>query len=323
MQARPSPAGVAPAIRKRFLAATLCACLWLPACGEKAPPPEPYVATVNGEKIFLEDFRARLEREKARLGARADSLTPQELALLKEEVLQTLATEILLHLRARELAISVSEQDVAKKKEELRRDYGNEPVGQILQAEGVDPAAWEKEIRERILREKLLDREVRGKIFVTEEEARRHFDRKRKDYVLKKRVRAAQIVVREKAKARDILQRLKRGEDFDRVARETSIAPEAERGGDLGFFGRGALPEVLEEAAFRLKPGEISAVIRSPFGFHIVKVLAVERGRKPSFEEAREQVVADLRAEKEAEACAQWLRRLQAATVIGKGSVEY
>ena len=109
-------------------------------------------------------------------------------------------------------------------------------------------------------------------------------------------MRAAQIVVRDRDLVAGILKRLKAGEDFDKVAREVSIGPEAARGGDLGFFERGMMPEAIDRVVFSLPVGKISGVVQSPYGFHIFKVLDRQEGGGRKFAEVKEQ--GDRRSEK-------------------------
>ena len=95
-----------------------------------------------------------------------------------------------------------------------------------------------------------------AKISVTDAEAEAYFKANRTRYTAGRRVHAAQIVVREREQAEAILKRLKMGEDFDKVAREASIGPEAARGGDLGFFERGVMPEEIDRIVFSLPVGQ-------------------------------------------------------------------
>ena len=104
---------------------------------------------------------------------------------------------------------------------------------------------------------------------------------------------------------------MKAGEDFGKVAREVSIGPEAARGGDLGFFERGVMPEVIDRMVFSLPVGKVSDVVQSPYGFHIFKVLAKAEGGGRKLADARERVIADLRKIKEAEAYERWIEGLK------------
>ena len=103
--------------------------------------------------------------------------------------------------------------------------------------------------------------------------------------------------MRERAKA--ILERLRKGEDFAAVAMETSedLATK-DKGGDLGFIARGRMEETLENAAFSLKPGELAEVVETRYGFHIVKAEARREAREKPLDEVREEITKSLRADR-------------------------
>ena len=87
------------------------------------------------------------------------------------------------------------------------------------------------------------------------------------------KVHCAHILVKTEQEAKAILERLKKGEKFANIAKETSLCPSGKRGGDLGTFGRGKMVKEFESAAFALEKGEISAIVKTKFGYHIVKRL--------------------------------------------------
>ena len=157
---------------------------------------------------------------------------------------------------------------------------------------------------------------MNAKIQVTDGEAELYFKANRKVYVSARRVRVAQIVIRDRDRAEGILKRLKAGEDFGKVARAVSIGPEAERGGDLGFFERGMMPEAIDRVVFSLPVGKVSRVVRSPYGFHVFKVLEKEEAGGRKFAEIKERVKADLRKLKEAEEYERWIEGLKAKAAI-------
>lgn len=86
-------------------------------------------------------------------------------------------------------------------------------------------------------------------------------------------VHCAHILVKTEKEAQAVMQRLERGEKFANVAREISLCPSGKRGGDLGTFGRGRMVKEFEEAAFALQKGQISPIVRTKFGYHIVRRL--------------------------------------------------
>jgi len=87
------------------------------------------------------------------------------------------------------------------------------------------------------------------------------------------KVHCAHILVKTQTEANGVLERLKMGEKFAEIAKEVSLCPSKKRGGDLGTFGRGKMVKEFEKAAFALQKGQISPVIKTKFGYHIVKRL--------------------------------------------------
>ena len=286
------------------------------ACGSEkpSPPPAPAVATVNGQSIDLKEFEKALGEETA-LAKREMPLKREETESLKEEVLDNLIRERIMIQRARDLSLSIGEAELAARMEEIRKDY-NGQFDKIFSEGGISLPEWKEALRKRMLLEKLIARDVNEKIQVADEEAERYYNDHRRAYATDRRVRVAQIVLPDRDRAEGILKRLKTGEDFGKVAREVSIGPEATRGGDLGFFERGVMPEAIDRMVFSLPVGKVSRVAQSPYGFHIFKVLgqAAAGGRK--FADVREKVIADLRKQKEAEAYKIWIEGLKATAAI-------
>jgi len=93
------------------------------------------------------------------------------------------------------------------------------------------------------------------------------------DFMAEK-IRCAHILVDKESKAKEVLEKLKNGESFSKLAQEYSIDSSRKRGGDLGYFGRGVMVKEFENAAFSLKPGEVSGIVKTQFGYHIIKRLA-------------------------------------------------
>ena len=86
-------------------------------------------------------------------------------------------------------------------------------------------------------------------------------------------VHCAHILVKTEKEADTVLERLKKGEKFANIAKEVSLCPSKKRGGDLGTFGRGKMVKEFEEAAFALQKGQISPIVKTKFGYHIIKRL--------------------------------------------------
>jgi parvulin-like peptidyl-prolyl isomerase len=271
------------------------------------------LATVNGMVITIAEFNKRFVTDVNSLLDRS-SLAPEDDERLKEGVLNILIDEKIMLSRAKELSISVSDAELAKKIEDIKESYSLEDgFDKALTMRKVDYGQWKEELRKRTILEKLIAVEVNSKIHLKEGEEKAYRREHGGMYAPEKRVHVAQIVVREREKADAILKRLMKGEDFAKVAREESIGPEAKAGGDLGFVSQGFMPEEIDAAIFSQKPGEIGPVIRSPFGYHIFKI--IEKDQK-GWGFVKGQILTDLRKNKEDQEYALWLGALRSKAVI-------
>jgi len=286
------------------------------ACRSQAPPaPGPPVATVNGEPIQQEEFVAKFTEEAA-LAKGETPLKAEQTASLKEEILSHMIEEKLMLQRARDLSLIIGYAEIEARMEEIKKDYHDKDFDSLFGNGGIDYKAWRQALQKRMLLEKVIAQDVNAKVQVTDEEAELYYKNNRRAYRSERRIRAAQIVVRDRDLMDGILKRLKAGEDFAKVASEASIGPEAKRGGDLGFFERGIMPEAIDRVVFSLSVGEMSGVVKSPYGFHIFKVLDLQERGGRTFAEAKHRVIADLRKLKEAEGYERWLEQLKAKAVI-------
>ena len=276
-----------------------------------------YVATVNGEKIYLDEYQDRLNAQKGLLSPKTFPDSSNKLALLEEEILESMITEKIILQRAKEMNLSVSTTELERKLIDIRKDYG-ENFFDLLVSQNVQYDNWREELRKEMLFDKLVAADVNASIRVSQDEAEDYYNDHPDLCKSKARVRAAQIVVRDLEKARQIITRLENGEDFAKVATEVSIGPEAVRGGDLGFVSYQTMPEPLDKTLFNLPAGKISPIVKSAYGYHIVKVTEIQPARTRSFSDCKEEVMAGIRAQKEDAAFAVWLDALKLKAVIKK-----
>jgi parvulin-like peptidyl-prolyl isomerase len=277
----------------------------------------PYVAEVNGSKIYLDEYQERLAQKKSMLSKELLSNQANYAQRMEEEVLESIITEKIIYIRAQELGIAVSSEELEKKLDEIKKEYGT-GFSSLFIREKLSFEQWKEEIKKEILFEKLIAADVNSRITVSEDEAEDYFNEHKDLYKTESKVRVAQIVVRDAVAAQQALQRLNAGADFFKVAREKSIGPEALRGGDLGFITRQIMPEPLDETIFNLRLNEVSSVVQSPYGFHIFKVLEIQPAKIKNFAESKEEVVADIRTQKEEVAFVSWLSALKSKAVIKK-----
>jgi peptidyl-prolyl cis-trans isomerase C len=117
-------------------------------------------------------------------------------------------------------------------------------------------------------------------------------------------------------KIKEIKEKLDGGEDFATLAQEHSACPSGQKGGDLGMFGPGSMVKPFEEAAFALKPGEISDVISTQFGLHLIKVTDTQEPQKLEYEEAKPQIAQFLKEQNGAKLLQEWVEELKQEATI-------
>ena len=157
-----------------------------------------------------------------------------------------------------------------------------------------------EEFKKMTLLSLVLKKEIEEKVQVSDEEANDFYNKNQDKFKKGEEVKASHILVDTEKEAKDILARLKKGEDFSKLAKALSKDKgSAANGGDLGFFTRGRMVPEFEETVFSLKPGEISAPLKTQFGYHVIKVIERKEGAMVPFEEAKETVKRQLISEKQ------------------------
>jgi peptidyl-prolyl cis-trans isomerase C len=175
----------------------------------------------------------------------------------------------------------------------------NELMAEAAVQEGLDRGpSFEDRLKyhkRRALRDAYFDQSERNA--VSEEEAKKIYDAKVADIKPEEEIHARHILVATEAEAKEVKERLMKGEDFATVAKEKSKDPSAE-GGDLGFFGRGKMLKPFEDAAFALKDGEISDPVQTQFGWHIIKVEERRTHPLPTFDQVKDTIMSQLSEQK-------------------------
>ncbi|MGZ3612751.1 MAG: peptidylprolyl isomerase, partial [Thermodesulfobacteriota bacterium] len=145
---------------------------------------------------------------------------------------------------------------------------------------------------------------------IDEKEALQYYEEQRSSFQLGRRVRARQIVLADGEEAIQVLKRLKKGENFEKVAMEKSLGPEKIHGGDLGYFSQGEKPAEFD-LVFDMEVGTISGVIKSPYGYHLFKLEEKIEARQIPFEEARAGILQELGQKKGEENYQKWFKGLK------------
>ncbi|HLB25575.1 MAG TPA: peptidylprolyl isomerase, partial [Nitrospirota bacterium] len=157
------------------------------------------------------------------------------------------------------------------------------------------------------------DAQVYSKVKVSRGQAGKYFREHKDEFRRPARARARQIVVQTRAEADKITAELRRGADFAALARARSLSPDSKSGGDLGYFSKGEMPPQFA-VVFRMRPGGISRVVKSPYGYHIFKLEELRKAAEPDFAEAYPEAVKRLAQEAGEDEFARWHAALKART---------
>lgn len=171
-----------------------------------------------------------------------------------------------------------------------------------------------EELKKQLLVEFLLQKKVDQKrSWIGDDELRGYYNSHRDKYKKDLEIDTSYILVKTEGEARQILSRLSRGEDFASLARQYSIDPNAKTaGGNMGFHPRGTLLPEYEAAAFKLtKPGQISGIVKSQLGYHIIKLEAIKPAVTLPFEEVRDALRQEVTLEKEKDLAGQYVNDLR------------
>ncbi len=169
-----------------------------------------------------------------------------------------------------------------------------------------------EEFKKLTLASALLEKEIMSKNKVTEQEVKDYYNKHKSDFTTTSQIRASHILVKTEAEANKILARLKKGEKFEDIAKKESLdAASAKNGGDLGFFSRGQLVPEFERAAAGLKVGELSGPVKTPYGYHIIKVTDRKTGPVVEFDRVKDVIYQRLTGERQKEAFDNYINELR------------
>jgi peptidyl-prolyl cis-trans isomerase C len=259
------------------------------------------VARVNGEAIN----KAELENAVKGLEGRAGGPVPADQRdRVYRGVLDDMIAYRLLVQEVKARKIIVPESDIDAQIAQIRSQFQTDAqFQQALTMQKMTLAAVRDDARSELGVGKLVETEIAGKIAVTPEAVTDFYQKNQDKFQQGARVRASHILIavpetadaaakqQAKTKAEAVLKDLKGGKDFAAAAKESSQDPgSAPSGGDLGFFEQGQMVPPFEQAAFALKPGAMSELVESPFGFHIIKVAEKQDARVVPLEEAKPKI---------------------------------
>ncbi len=274
-----------------------------PAPGEEKQAAKNRVAVVNGTVITQEDFDRDMIQVEERLLSSGSPVGDSQHAELKKRVLENLINSELLYQESQKNGIKVDEAEVNKRFEKMKQQFRDEgDFKDTLSKINLSQSAAKSHLRKVMVIQQFVDERIGQKGTVSDEEIRDYYDSNRGSFKQPEQVRASHILIKvapdaakgQRAEAREkieeIKQELEKGKDFAALAGEFSQCPSSKKGGDLGYFTRGRMVPAFEKEAFTLKPGEISDIVETGFGYHLIKIVGKKPENTLSFEDAKERV---------------------------------
>ena len=289
------------------------------------------VAVVNDDIITLSELNRDIEAFIKRIEKTSEVADKESVAKqLRMTVLRELINQKLIEQEAKKLGIVASDKDIddAIRNIMAQKKISMEAFREAIAREGGTFDEYKKELRRHLTRMNLLGREIKSKVTVSREEIGNYYREHREDYEGKEAVRINQILIivprdnnAEVKKERRILteetlKRLKRGESFSLLAVEVSQGPAAKAGGDLGYIEKGMMLPEVDEVAFALKKGEISEIIESPTGFHIIQVIDKRGAGIKPIESVREEIIGKIGSVKVEKKFQEWLKEQREKSLI-------
>ena len=294
---------------------------------------EEIVARVNNSIITLSDYRKaddqlREEIQHACQGCSADKMEGMYRDRQKD-LLRDLIDQQLLIQRAKDQGVSV-ETDVVKRLDEVRKQNNLQSLDDLEKAVEGEGMSWEDykaQIRNSLLTQEVIGKEMRGRIVIGEEEIKKFYDEHQKEFVRPEQVVLAEIFLSTTGKtpeemaviehkAEDYLNRLKKGEEFSEMAKRYSEGSTAKEGGPLGTFERGQLEKQLEDVTFTLNKGALTDVIQTKTGFEILKVVDRYQSGLQPLEKVRREIEGEIYMKKMQPTLREYLAQLREESYV-------
>ncbi len=262
------------------------------------------VAIVNGDIITLYELNKRIREMTGKDPMWLRKYDKKHYEELCKKVLNMLIDNKLAESKAKELGIKVSESDIDNEIKRIEEAQGitHEQFLNMLKAHGLTYQEYREQIRKSIQRMQIMEFEVRQRIVISDKKIKQYYEEHKDEFRKAAKVRIASIFLKvddpENAyevqdvirRAQVIMSRIKAGQDFSELAKRFSEGPEADNGGDLGYFTLDELDPQLREIIENMKVGEVKGPIIRPFGIQIIKLLDRQKAGVKPLEEVRDQI---------------------------------
>ena len=298
-----------------------------PNAGKVAAEDNGIAVTVNGVVIKDADVDAKVSVYMERIAAQIPpNMIEQYKTRIRDQALEGMIVEQLLAEQIKKEGINITDKDVNDKLNEI---IAAQPGGMTMESFKAMLVAQGQSLDVGQIKKTLGYEKLLGTVEVNDAEARAFYDENKEDFNKPEQVKASHILVKvaptatpeekaaAKAKIDSLLKKVKAGGDFAALAKDNSDDPGSKiMGGDLGFFDRGTMVKEFADAAFAMKVGQVSNVVETQFGYHIIKVTDRKEGGMTTFENAKADIVKSLQDKKKNELFKQLIEKVKAGAKI-------
>ncbi len=263
------------------------------------------VASVNDVKITSRPIITNLQRLKVQASHQNQMINKQQIKQMVNQILEAEIQREVMFQHGKKLKIEVLDKDVSKIIDMMKSRFNNEEEFlKEFSKRGLNLEMLKMQISRNIVVTKVIQKEIQNKIEISDQQAKDYYDKNEKSFKNPESVHAAHILIKvdkkfsdkdkeiARKKIEDILKKAQKGEDFAKLAKQYSEGPSASRGGDLSNVTRNQMVKEFEDAVFKLNEGEISDVVETQFGFHIIKAYEKkEAGGLVPFDQEKENIL--------------------------------
>jgi parvulin-like peptidyl-prolyl isomerase len=182
---------------------------------------------------------------------------------------------------------------------------------QALKQQGISIEEFKKRVKERLLWMAMFEK-ITKDVKVTEKQAQDYYNKNKKRYEEPEKIRVKQILVADHEKAKSVLKELKEGSSFESLAKKYSLDTQSkDKGGELPLLTRDQVVPEFGKVAFALKPGEVSDIVKTSYGYHIIKLIEKIPAKKKTFNQVKGQVVQELEDREKRQKFQKWVDGLR------------
>jgi len=271
-------------------------------------------AKVNGEVITLDELNKQVDQLKKQYPQMFEGADGEgRLIDFKQRLLDNLINQKLITQASEEKGLKVTEADVKKQIDQLKAGFKDDAqFKSALESAGMTEESLATQVRDQLLTQKLIE-SLSTSAKATDAQVQGYYEQNKAQFFQKEAKRASHILFKpeEKTKAEDVLKKLNDGGDFAALAKENSIdTATASKGGDLGWPTTAYVSE-FEAALAKLKVGETSGLVQTPYGWHIIRVTDERKGTQQTLEDVKDQIVQILTQQGKADAYQKYLDDLR------------